>query len=296
MSKSTAGVTMLYHHDGQMRIEDVEFTASGTSIVTRYDLGARGVDMIERTNAQGTVAAFPIYDAHGNNVASLTRNGSTYAVSDRRSYDAWGMVRSQQSGGDPKLRYCAALGHHQDDESGLIYMRARYCEPSSGRFVSEDPSMNGHNWLVYCNNNPVNFADESGKDASEWFGVGILCAGAGVMLGIMSVCPLLEKVISPLASLVWGIGAAAAATCAVVAFTLGFMGLDTHDKAVAGAITGVLAGITAGVFRLLMSSVETALKELGNLGKVAGVIGYFAGVACASQVCAVTAALFCIDL
>gem|GEM_PF-6689855 len=34
--------------------------------------------------------------------------------------------------------YCANLGHKQDDESGLIYIRARYYEPGSGRFISQD--------------------------------------------------------------------------------------------------------------------------------------------------------------
>ncbi len=50
-------------------------------------------------------------------------------------------MRAQQNAGDPKLRYCANLGHNQDDESGLIYMRARYYEPASGRFVSEDSEL-----------------------------------------------------------------------------------------------------------------------------------------------------------
>ena len=78
-------------------------------------------------------------------------------------YDAWGAVRSQQSGGDPTLRYCGGLGHKQDDESGLVYMRARYYEPTSGRFVSEDPGRSGGNWSTYCGNDPINHSDYSGK-------------------------------------------------------------------------------------------------------------------------------------
>jgi hypothetical protein len=50
----------------------------------------------------------------------------------------------------------------QDDESGLIYMRARYYEPWSGRFVSEDPKNHGWNWYAYANSNPVNFVDATG--------------------------------------------------------------------------------------------------------------------------------------
>ena len=167
--------------DGQMGMEDVE-TQGASTVVARYGLGARGVDLIERTGGGSVTTGFPLYDAHGNNVATLSRtsNGG-YAVNDRRSYDAWGVVRAQQTGGDPKLRYCANLGHRQDDESGLIYMRARYYEPTTGRFVSQDPAKHGGNWFVYCGNNPANRIDMSGKEPLEpsegmenWFNMTLL--------------------------------------------------------------------------------------------------------------------------
>lgn len=187
-------VTTWTRHDGQMPIEDYEVhpsedaplddglfadedpwseAATPVTVLTRYGLGARGVDFIERTTSSGTTTGFPIYDAHGNNVATLSRSGANgYVVNDRRSYDAWGSVRSQQSGGDPRLRYCANLGHKADDESGLIYMRARYYEPTTGRFVSEDPAVQGINWFVYCGNNPLNKIDGSGTEFEDlWPGI-----------------------------------------------------------------------------------------------------------------------------
>ncbi len=131
---------------------------------------------------------FPVYDAHGNNVATLSRSGSGgFSLADRRTYDAWGVVRSQQSGGDPKLRYCASLGHRQDDESGLVYMRARYYEPTSGRFVSQDPGHHNANWFIYGKDDPVNNVDKSGcSDESErqaWIGTIIMALGITLMGG-----------------------------------------------------------------------------------------------------------------
>ena len=52
--------------------------------------------------------------------------------------------------------YC---GEYFDDETGLIYLRNRYYDPSIGRFITEDPIRDGENWYVYAGNNPVSFVD-----------------------------------------------------------------------------------------------------------------------------------------
>jgi len=173
VSKTVGSTTSIYSYDGQTSFEDQDGT--GSSIVLNdYGIGARGIDYIARYASGVTTVGFPIYDAHGSMTACLSRSGTSYSVSSQRSYDAWGNVRQGASTGDPKGRYCAALGHKQDDESGLIYMKARYY----GRFLSEDVSRKGLNWFAYANNNPVQNADENGKDAVDWllFAMGILLA------------------------------------------------------------------------------------------------------------------------
>jgi len=47
---------------------------------------------------------------------------------------------------------------------GLIYMQARYMDPATGRFVSEDRGLHGGNWFSYASSNPVNRADKNGRD------------------------------------------------------------------------------------------------------------------------------------
>jgi RHS repeat-associated protein len=56
-----------------------------------------------------------------------------------------------------------ALGHPSDDETGLIYMRARYYDPACGRFVSQDPAKDGTNWFAYCDRSPTNRTDATGR-------------------------------------------------------------------------------------------------------------------------------------
>lgn len=152
-----------YYYDGQMQMEEAE-TTSSSSTVTGYGLGARGIDYIAATTSSGTTVSFPVYDGHGNMVATLSRNGSSYVLGNQRIFGAWGGVLSGSSSGDPKNRYCANLGHVQDDESGLIYMRARYYEPRAGRFESKDSNLSGTNWYLYCRDNPVTMTDLRGLD------------------------------------------------------------------------------------------------------------------------------------
>jgi len=93
-------------------------------------------------------------------ILTLAKNGTNFTHGNERSYDVWG---TPSDNGDPAQRYCANLGHVTDDESGLIYMRARYYEPSTGRFLSEDSARDGSNWYVYCGNEPVGRVDPDGK-------------------------------------------------------------------------------------------------------------------------------------
>ena len=57
------------------------------------------------------------------------------------------------------FRYC---GEYLDLSSGTYYMRARYYQPTTGRFLTEDPIRNGLNYYTYCKNNPVFYIDPSG--------------------------------------------------------------------------------------------------------------------------------------
>jgi RHS repeat-associated protein len=178
-----------YYYDEQMGFEEdrTHFAGSfGPNIdcdVTANALGARGIDRIQkyvrsstnwgvswtRSNPSQDVLVYPLYDAHGNMVRTLSRTSSGgYAVSAVTVVDPWGTKLS--SGTGEKRDYCASIGHVTDDESGLVYMRARYYEPGTGRFVSEDPAMDGLDWYVYCNDSPTMHLDESGM-SPKWLRV-----------------------------------------------------------------------------------------------------------------------------
>jgi RHS repeat-associated protein len=81
----------------------------------------------------------------------------------------YGAVRSSTGTSTSKHKFVGSLGHPSEDETGLTYMQARYYDPQTGRFSSEDSALHGTNWYVYCSNNPTNFSDADGKiNEASW--------------------------------------------------------------------------------------------------------------------------------
>lgn len=75
-------------------------------------------------------------------------------------YNSFGVQKSETEDADENpYRYS---GEYYDAESGYTYLRARYYDPDTGRFISEDPVLDGENWYVYCDNDPVNMVDPTG--------------------------------------------------------------------------------------------------------------------------------------
>jgi RHS repeat-associated protein len=71
---------------------------------------------------------------------------------------------------DPEGAPCNAVfvtweRDREDDGNGLYYYRARYYDPSTGRFLSQDPALfagSGPNLYAYVKNDPINFVDPLG--------------------------------------------------------------------------------------------------------------------------------------
>jgi RHS repeat-associated protein len=120
-------------------------------------------------------------DAPGGSFVAVPGNAN-FELGARRKCGAWGQVRWSE-GSPLDQGYCGSLQHRRDAESGLVYMRARYYEPWTGRFLSEDPAMDGANWYVYCHNDPVNKIDASGK-AAQWALVVLHALAAGIGIGL----------------------------------------------------------------------------------------------------------------
>jgi RHS repeat-associated protein len=131
-----------------------------------------GLDLISSTDSSGT-QTYLHYDGLGSTV-NLTDGTGTVFFS--YWYDVFGAIR-HQSGSGPSNHWKFA-GEWRDWGSGLDHLRARHYDPSSGRFLSQDPARADHPY-AYVGNNPVAFIDPYGLD---------LCDAAGSFLGAEEEC------------------------------------------------------------------------------------------------------------
>ncbi len=82
------------------------------------------------------------------------------------SYEPYGSIIRNDSYGPDIFRY-KFTGQIEDKETGLYYYKARYYEPTLGRFLQADSvvmptNVNGMNRYMYVDGNPVSYRDPSG--------------------------------------------------------------------------------------------------------------------------------------
>ena len=145
----------------------VEIGTNGDEICY-YTIGA---DLLSQ-EIDGEVYVY-LYDGHGTVRALANSKGK---VTDTYTYDAFGNLISSTGSTANNYRYC---GEQFDSTTCLYYLRARYMDTNTGRFISQDSYAGStadpislHKYL-YANSNPVTYIDPSG-----YFSLGEM---AGVM-------------------------------------------------------------------------------------------------------------------
>jgi len=148
--------------DNQQRYTQVieEYQANGT-VNNTY---THGWDLISQDN--GTNRTFYQVDGLGSTRLLTNANGE---VTNTYVYDAYGQLIQQTVNTENNYLF---IGEQFEENLGLIYLRARYYQPSTGRFVSTDPfegysdlPISLHDYL-YAQDNPALFIDLSGLQAT----------------------------------------------------------------------------------------------------------------------------------
>jgi RHS repeat-associated protein len=158
VKKVSGGVTTQYLVDdlnptGLPQVMD-EVVKSGVAQRT-YLYGLRRISQTQV--ASGTTSYYG-YDAHGD---ARYLMDSTGAVTDTYDYDAFGNLVGSTGTTPNVYRY---QGEALDAETGLYYLRARYYDPTVGRFLNVDPMTDeGEHPYEYADADPVNGHDPTGE-------------------------------------------------------------------------------------------------------------------------------------
>ncbi len=142
-----------------------DFAADG-SLTTRYLVDPRQWDgLLARVGADG-VPQWYLRD-NINSVRQIV--GPDGTVLNAITCDSFGNIASETNpvAGD-RFQY---TGREYDAELGLYYYRARYYDPSTGRFLSEDPlsfAAGDSNLYRYVFNTPTLYTDPSGLDRIDY--------------------------------------------------------------------------------------------------------------------------------
>ena len=159
IQKSLSAGTVNYLYDGSNSVEEID---AGGALQVRYAQGA-GIDKPLAEARRAGTNGFYAQDGLGS-VTSLS--GSAGALADTYTYNAFGVLTASTGTLGNPFQY---TGRDYDSETGLRYYRARYYDPSIGRFISEDPIVfsGGVNFYKYVFNNPVRMTDASGLDGGD---------------------------------------------------------------------------------------------------------------------------------
>jgi len=86
------------------------------------------------------------------------------SVVNRYAYTPYGRIVGEQESVSQPFKYVGQYGV-MAETNGFCYMRARYYDPSVGRFISEDPLgfVGGTNLSAYATGNPITLVDPSGE-------------------------------------------------------------------------------------------------------------------------------------
>jgi RHS repeat-associated protein len=182
----SGGTTVNYKYDGLGRRVEKEVTGAATKI-TRYIYDNEDI-LLELDGSNNIVARYthgPGVDEplvmekagansfyHADALGSITEiTNQAGGVVQRYSYSSFGEIESQL---DPNfVQPYAFTAREFDPEIGLYFYRARYYDPGTGRFLSEDPirTLRSITLYAYVLNNPTGHVDPSGKVANIAIGM-----------------------------------------------------------------------------------------------------------------------------
>ena len=167
VERTEGGVTTRYYYDDRAKIvAEGKVEANGSVTITAsYVHDDYGKLLARQVPGQGM--QYYVSNGHGDITEIRDAQGN---VLNRYTYDIWGNPLVQEERVPNIFRYS---GEYWDAATNLQYLRARWYDPSVGRFINED-TYEGEiknplslNLYTYVENNPLTKVDPSGNSATN---------------------------------------------------------------------------------------------------------------------------------
>ncbi len=193
-SKGNTSITYKYDSDGlrtQKVVNGIQYDYYYVDGQLRYEKKGDEYEIIYRYNNDGTLASvtrnrfsdgktdilYAVTNTRGDVIELRSGSGAVNTV---YTYDSWGKIisitnasgtalASTNLGVQNSIRY---RGYVYDTETGLYYLKSRYYDPETGRFLNADDvdfigasgTVLSYNAFAYCENNAIGNADYSGNN------------------------------------------------------------------------------------------------------------------------------------
>ncbi|PQP80799.1 type IV secretion protein Rhs [Paenibacillus sp. PCH8] len=159
VERTENSVTTRYYYDDRAQIIAEAEVHNGTpELKANYIRGAK----LEAIKYADGSSAYVQTNGHGD-ITELRDGDGT--LLNKYQYDVWGNLESKEEKVHNPFLYSGELW---DDTTQLQYLRARWYDPNTGRFINED-SYEGElddplslNFYAYVKNNPLRYVDPSG--------------------------------------------------------------------------------------------------------------------------------------
>jgi RHS repeat-associated protein len=155
--KSSSSATSVYAYDGDNLVEE---TNRAGGVVARYEQ-TQNIDEPLAMLRSGTTNYY-----HSDGLGSVTSlSNADGSLAQTYQYDSFGKQTASTGSLVNPFQFTA---REFDAETSLYYMRARYFDPQTGRFLREDPSgfSGGINLYAYTMNSPTGWTDPTGLEMS----------------------------------------------------------------------------------------------------------------------------------
>jgi len=202
-----------------------------------------------------------------NDIISLLDNNGFVVV--KYKYDAWGKchttVMDSTANTIAELNPFRYRSYYLDTETGLYFLKTRYYDPETGRFITIDDisyldpeSINGLNLYAYCGNNPVMCVDPNGT--LKWYHwLGIIGAAIVVTAATILTCGAFGIAVG-------GAGLVGAVIHGAAVGALVGAGIGLAGGAIAGSIYSAITGAD------LLSSVFAGAMAGFGIGAIIGAV------------------------